>query len=904
MRANVRPSAVSRFCAEFGLITGHQGPWTRAAPLAYNANSITCVLAAVAPPTSAKPAFDAFLSPSGAVLLPSFGALQFPTIGGVRSRIERSYERSSLLIWPRRSRSTSASGPPSGTEAKAPAATFNPSAEDEHALIVPSDPTALIATADVLQKALEATFPNLAPRPASTIKSAMQAHNYTLQDRESTLASLCELVTTFRLRVHQRTGDRTHYPVALAAALPGCGKTRMCLETLQTVVAPACRSVTQQVGDEKVSLPEVPYLCLFLTFSGSFGTSWNPATEEKRHPEHAIAKRLLGSYFATPELDTVANISVKAAMDLIRETEATKRTIDPAKLHIFIAIDEATRLLDALVDLKYELADCQSLRAVTGDKKPEADMQLARRFWTQALGPLQGICRTFRTPTWMMVAGTKSEQLSSAISLVLGIGSTIPVAPVDVAPLSGSATAGLLEELEQNALAEGKIVSPHWRFDGQLMRKIQNVAGLPRSVIALTTGAHQVNDRRTDTLRQTNISYSTFLNLMSLCDGARDIGADELETLGIVADELVTLGLLFKSRDNQLLLFPRVDLISLIAHDGLNGPWVDATNELLKTLKSFESIATTGQWQGWELFCVTILNLRILLAVALTLKKDPDAQWVSIGAALPGTVPGPSPPNLFVDAQVWRRSYFAETNGKLTPAPAEGRITLCPENRQGVDGWAIVHEKIDPVTLALQCKLHQVESTTPQKDQNLYLQKARAALPDDQQQSAVVALLTTSRMARLSSDKLEPRSFVLDRDGMKQFTSGFNAIADIFWSYNPHLSSVARMATEFYADTTTLEQARSMAKVVFHSRASIKFERVSDLRQFLEARAGKPIKVTWTETDDDGKTTAFTETVEYPLAAVPSDKVLQWPYALEPASSPRSLRSTTKQTAKSRNRKF
>ncbi|KJE98451.1 hypothetical protein CAOG_008377 [Capsaspora owczarzaki ATCC 30864] len=42
MRANVRPNVVSRFRAEFGLITGHQGPWTRAPPLAYNANSITC----------------------------------------------------------------------------------------------------------------------------------------------------------------------------------------------------------------------------------------------------------------------------------------------------------------------------------------------------------------------------------------------------------------------------------------------------------------------------------------------------------------------------------------------------------------------------------------------------------------------------------------------------------------------------------------------------------------------------------------------------------------------------------------------------------------------------------------------------------------------------------------------
>ncbi|XP_004345392.2 hypothetical protein CAOG_05802 [Capsaspora owczarzaki ATCC 30864] len=717
-------------------------------------------------------------------------------------------------------------------------------------IAVPSDPTALIATADVLQKALESTFPNLAPRPDQAIRSAMQAHNYTLQDRESTLASLRRLVTTFRLRVHQRADDRTIYPVALAAALPGCGKTRMCLETLQTVVAPACRSMTQRIGHETVCLPE------------------------KRHPEHAIAKRLLGSYFATPELDTVANISVKAAMDLIRRTEATKRTIDPAKLHIFIAIDEATRLLNARVDPKYELADCQSLRAVTGDKKPAADMQLARRFWAQALGPLQGICRTFWTPTWMMVAGTKSEQLSSAISRVLGIGSSIPVAPVDVAPLSGSATAGLLEELEQNALAEGKIVSPHWRFDGQLMRKIQNVAGLPRSVIALAS-------ETADTLGKTEITNQLFLKLMSLCDGASDIA-------GIVADELVALGLLFRSRDNQLLLFPRVDLISLIAHDGLNGPWVDATNELLKTLKSFESIATTGQWQGWEPFCVTILNLRILLAVALTLKRDPDARWVSIRAALPGTVPGPSPLDLFVNAQVWRRSRFAETNGKSTPAPAEGRITLCPENRQGVDGWAIVHEKIDrkylPVTLALQCKLHQVESTSSHTDQNLYLQKARAALPDDQQQSAVVALLTTSRMARLSSNKLDPRSFVLDRAGMKEFTSGFNAIADIFWSYNPHLSSVARMATEFYADTTTLEQARSMAKVVFHSRkSSIQFERVSDLRQFLKASAGKPIKVTWTETVD-GKTTTITETVEYPLAAVPSDKVLQWPYALEPAS--------------------
>ncbi|KJE91700.1 hypothetical protein CAOG_009584 [Capsaspora owczarzaki ATCC 30864] len=89
----------------------------------------------VAPPTLPEPALDAFLSPSGAVPVPSFGALLFPAFGGVRSRIERNYERSSLLIWPRRSHSTSASGPPSEIDAKAPAATVNPSAEDDRALI-------------------------------------------------------------------------------------------------------------------------------------------------------------------------------------------------------------------------------------------------------------------------------------------------------------------------------------------------------------------------------------------------------------------------------------------------------------------------------------------------------------------------------------------------------------------------------------------------------------------------------------------------------------------------------------------------------------------------------------------------------------------------------------------------
>ncbi|XP_011270631.1 hypothetical protein CAOG_08960 [Capsaspora owczarzaki ATCC 30864] len=106
--------------------------------------------AQVAPPTLPVPAFDAFLSPSGAVLVPSFGALPFPTIGGVRSRIERSYECSSLLIWPRRSRSTSASGPPSETEAKAPSATVNPSAEDDRALID--------RLPEALRKSFEATW--------------------------------------------------------------------------------------------------------------------------------------------------------------------------------------------------------------------------------------------------------------------------------------------------------------------------------------------------------------------------------------------------------------------------------------------------------------------------------------------------------------------------------------------------------------------------------------------------------------------------------------------------------------------------------------------------------------------------------------------------------------------------
>ncbi|KJE89760.1 hypothetical protein CAOG_009390 [Capsaspora owczarzaki ATCC 30864] len=96
----------------------------------------SCTTTTLAPKRlHAESALDAFLSPSGAVLVPSFGALPFPTFGGVRSRIERNCERPNLLMLPRRSHSTSASGPPSGTEAKAPAATVNPSAEDDRALI-------------------------------------------------------------------------------------------------------------------------------------------------------------------------------------------------------------------------------------------------------------------------------------------------------------------------------------------------------------------------------------------------------------------------------------------------------------------------------------------------------------------------------------------------------------------------------------------------------------------------------------------------------------------------------------------------------------------------------------------------------------------------------------------------
>ncbi|XP_004342006.1 hypothetical protein CAOG_08283 [Capsaspora owczarzaki ATCC 30864] len=316
----------------------------------------------------------------------------------------------------------------------------------------------------------------------------MEKHKHPLFGRKETKRFLTNLIVQFLANVRAGGTDRMQYPVALAATVPGCGKTRMCLSTLRDIVPKVCAPPKGT---------HVPYLRLFVTLNADPGTTWNPK-EQDRHPEHAIAKRLLGSYFALPDLDTVANISVKAAMDLIRRTEAARRQIDPRQLHIFIAVDEATRLLDAKVNQSYRLSDHRSLPAV----------RRRRRFWSQALGPLQDICRKPSTPTWMMIAGTKSDQLTSAISTVIAVDSSLPVEHVPIAPLTGSATARLLDHVQSTAQSSEQTTHGDWRFKPEFMRSIQNVAGLPRSILAALK-------ETSDTLKTIEVAYKQFLDIMS-----------------------------------------------------------------------------------------------------------------------------------------------------------------------------------------------------------------------------------------------------------------------------------------------------------------------------------------------------------------------------------------------------
>ncbi|KJE98300.1 hypothetical protein CAOG_008283 [Capsaspora owczarzaki ATCC 30864] len=714
---------------------------------------------------------------------------------------------------------------------------------------VPSDPTALITRVDVLEMALTERYSVLSPDPEKTITTAMEKHKHPLFGRKETKRFLTNLIVQFLANVRAGGTDRMQYPVALAATVPGCGKTRMCLSTLRDIVPKVCAPPKGT---------HVPYLRLFVTLNADPGTTWNPK-EQDRHPEHAIAKRLLGSYFALPDLDTVANISVKAAMDLIRRTEAARRQIDPRQLHIFIAVDEATRLLDAKVNQSYRLSDHRSLPAV----------RRRRRFWSQALGPLQDICRKPSTPTWMMIAGTKSDQLTSAISTVIAVDSSLPVEHVPIAPLTGSATARLLDHVQSTAQSSEQTTHGDWRFKPEFMRSIQNVAGLPRSILAALK-------ETSDTLKTIEVAYKQFLDIMSVCDGVNPPSCS--------VDDLQALGVLYKlSPNSPLFLFPRVDLLTLTSTDNLNERCVTAIDRVFLQLQSFMTIGPSFRWHGWEVFCITILNLRVLVAAAWALKEDPDVRFVPINHIFEGTVSGPDTPRLFVDVQLWRTKNFSERPIESSSRPTNRRFTLSPEGTTGIDGWCIVHEETlageyVPVTLVVQCKLDQVESTVSHEYQNELILKATEALPEPQQRSAVVALLTSSRMENLDEALLKERSFVLDRAGMDKFTAGFKFIAEIFWNYNPHLSTVGRMASQFHVPRqTSMKRARAMAVMIDRYRDDgTVFKSAADLRKFLMQHANEQVSKT-IRTKNGPVTTVY----KYPAEAIPSKKVLQWPYALD-----------------------
>ncbi|KJE98336.1 hypothetical protein CAOG_09223 [Capsaspora owczarzaki ATCC 30864] len=717
-----------------------------------------------------------------------------------------------------------------------------------------SDPSALITEADVLDKLLREKYPDLSPAPETTITRARASHKFQLVDREDTIKSLQAQMAQFRRCVRDKVADRTAYPFALLATLAGCGKTRMCLEALQSIVPKACAA---QNG-----LPKTDFLCLFVALNGCSDTIWIAESEEQRHPEHTIARRLLGSYFACNTRDISANISVLAAMELIRATESKNRNIDPAQLHIFIAIDSATFILNSHVDPKYQLADHKTLQAATGKKKRSADTRLARRFWSQAMGPLQLLSTDYSTPTWLLIAGTKPSQLTDAISRGIADDLRLTVAPVPIAPLSGSGTAELLDQIYMGLQALERSQLGPWRHNARLMRSVQRVAGLPRSVIALCVPHHF------DTLGLTHLPHSRFVGLMESCLFDNNPAADTL----IQENELVSIGVLFKAREtDRLLLFPRVTLIQL--YGGRIRP-IDMVDDMRRVLHQLETELPT-ELQGWEYFCVAILNLRILLLVTKALELDSKTQYVSVDSIFPGAVSGSSTPKLFVDAQAWSKVAFSPV-ATPTRRAYSGRVTLCEENHRGIDGWSIFYEQTPegefvPVTLALQCKLHQVESPVSHEDQNKLLRKARAALPEAEQENAVVALLTTSRMdSEPDAQQLDSRSFVLDRAGMDKFTAGFKATAT---------------TSQFHAPKhTSLEHARAMAHMIDQHRAAEVFKSVSDLRKFLEQHADE--EVTWTmevEKQRD-KWVEVKTTVQYPASAIPSDEVLNWPYALEPRS--------------------
>ncbi|KJE89959.1 hypothetical protein CAOG_01353 [Capsaspora owczarzaki ATCC 30864] len=672
----------------------------------------------------------------------------------------------------------------------------------------------LITSPDDLATLL-ATLPGAearVPDPQLTITRARHSID-SLLDRSETEASITAALERFIEAVRERSTERSRYPIALLAALPGCGKTRMCLEVMDRIVPAFC------------SQRHIPSLCLFLNFNSDAASTWRSYEESARHPQHAIARRLLQSYYGGAEITTNRDISVNAALSLIRRTEARRQQVLEQRLHIFIAMDGATRLVGAHVAPQFQEPDHAGLSLE----------QANRRFWKQALTDLQVACRSFTTPTWMLVAGTMSSALKQAVT-----NSRFFVLPVPLSPLRAVYAARLLDIADPKAPSSRLLP---WRVNSKLMARIDQAAGLPRTLLHI-------------------IDPTTFLDTRS------SVSIDDATLERVVRDGVQGSIMQHDSdflESEALLIYRKQAPVFHPDISRVERPTTAPANLVMAAMMSTlhklqgpDPNKAFDLWQSWEAFCAIITNLRILSAIA----AHPNSEYVQVTNLFPGSTSSRLP-EFFVNASAWRD--YSEDNPDRRNQPVDGRVCLTPAGYTGVDSWCTVYVKDNngeytPATLALQAKLDQVEDCVPLSTQIEYIEKAQLNCPSS---TTIVALLTTARMDKFDPSDVPPNAFILPRQGYKEFVACFELIADNVWAYNPHLSSIPRLASQFYGKGTTLAQARAIAEVVNASQSldpKKQFRTIRDLRTYLEKHARVP-------------NSGFT------IQSIPKDAVLGWPYA-------------------------
>ncbi|XP_004346700.2 hypothetical protein CAOG_05015 [Capsaspora owczarzaki ATCC 30864] len=674
-----------------------------------------------------------------------------------------------------------------------------------------------------------------------------------------------------------KDSDRRKLRPFLVSTLPGSGKTRLCTEFVKRI-APA---VFRRRG--------IVPLCLYVSFNDS---EW---TTPKANPEHALSTRLLTAYFKIPprffedKFEQTGSFQVAATLQFIQEFEYSVRnggrqpTSQDQLPWLAIAVDDIDMLPRFLTRSKQDTACSYAQRQ--------------QHLLKSTFSSLKDAVMRPEARLFVLYSGSylSAEHLTAGLAKPSDSGtSNVDVDSVPMYPFHGAHIALFADVVQE---------SGSWRNrDRKYVSRLYDSGGVPGHI----KDAFGL-DLRCVPLRP---DIRTLIELVHFC--SFDASSINLSSLASRFLAWIGTGCAFVACDTANKGSMQFNLRGDLKLDLTSGRDVPPIcHHLAETLACFlKTLSRDLQFppprsSAWELLVVNLFNVRVTAFLAKTVLDQGAAPLyidVPLSQVLPGVTFGLGCDK--VKLRLSPRDWSSRSGMKLTEYGANQVLDSYMQT-QVVQTSVIGSEKVGPGVIGLQLKLHSALHPTEQDMLKRLATNVRDRLADDSEKDTV-KLVGIMLPSRGTNAKPPPLSWVLQRADLDQFAQGFQVAVKSTYSFDPHHSLMAHIASSLYSfesETTGYRPSQlvcmALARLLVQQRkCGSVFRTAQDLRNFLLQKIGQSVKVSWTEgmmltkfaPKSTGPAAQRFSHVLYPEDVPPLD-VLHWYFALpdeQATSSPRS----------------